>query len=244
MIRSSLRLKLLGLSAMLLGLMAFASGAQGAAWMVGANDVISTLLPQLQVKEIEELKLLPTDQGKHLVLLVKIGGAEVKILCTGEELIGVKLETGGKLTEGGKEKFTGCEVFLNGTLSAVCAPKSSGQPNGTVVLEEIKGQLGLFSGGKKLVQIQPKTGENFAVMKFSGECSLPESVPVKGTLFIKDCIDIEASTLDHLIEVDNTASHIFVISDTAEHKIELHGSKIVSLVGAVDPDAAWSGLAQ
>jgi hypothetical protein len=243
MTRSRLRLKALGLSAVVLGLMAFGAGAARAAnWMVGANNVTSTLSPEIQIKEIEELIALPKGE-KHLVLLTKIGGTKVNILCTGASLVGVQLETGGKLTEGGKAKITGCETFLNGTLSAVCVPKSFGQANGTVASEEVKGQLGLF-GFKKLIQIQPKTGENFAVLRFGGECPLPESVPIKGTLFIKDCFNIETSSLDHLIEVDNAESHIFAISDTAEHKVELHGSVLVMIWDLVDYDAAWSGLAE
>jgi hypothetical protein len=65
MIRKRLGLKALGLSAMLLGLMAFsASGAQAANWMVGANNVTVTLLPSLEVKEIEKLNDAK-DPGKH-----------------------------------------------------------------------------------------------------------------------------------------------------------------------------------
>jgi hypothetical protein len=249
MIRSNLRLKLLGLSAMLLGLMAFASGAQAkGVWMVNGVDVTSTLLPPIQIKEIEELKLLPTDQGRHLVLLTKIAGAEVKILCTGAELVGVKLETEGRLTTGGQAKFTGCETFLNGTLSAACVPKSKEQPAGTVLSEKGKGLMGLFEVhgvNQKLTEIKPEAGENFAVLKFSGECSLPESVPVKGSLFIKDCLGaLETESLDHLIEVDNLASHIYVISLTVEHEVELHGSVIVAIKGEPDNDKPWSGLAK
>jgi len=239
--RSNLRLKLLGLSAMLLGLMAFGTGsAQAANWMVGANNVTSLLLPTLQVKEIENLTNA-TDPGKHLVLLTIIGGAAVKILCTGAEFVGVKLETEGKLTNGGDVKFTGCKTFLNGstTESIPCKP---GKGSGVILSLPGKGQLGLF-GGAKLTKIEPSAGTVFAHIEFGEECALPAKVPVEGSLLIKDCVNVEATSLDHLIEVDST-SVLWVISNTPEHKATIHGSALVALVGTTDADAAWSGLAE
>ena len=228
MIRSNLRLKALGLSAMLFGLMAFsASGAQAAQWMLSGNNVSSALLPAITITEIE---------NKSASLLTEIGGAKVTFLCTAAELTGAKLEAAGKLTEGGKVKFTGCVTLLNGSPSAVCTPKTAGQPAGTILSNEGKGQLVLHvteTANEGLTRIEPVTaGGNFAVMEFGEECSLPELVPVKGVLYIKDCKgEGEVELVEHLIE-QGPLTHLFVISDTPEHAANIDGSAFAALAGA------------
>jgi hypothetical protein len=244
MIRTRLGLKALGLSAMLLGLMAFsASGAQAAKWMVGANDVVAGLTPTVQVKEIEKLND-EKDPGKHLVLLTKVGGNSIKLLCTGASLTGVRLELAGALTNGGDATFTGCVTFLNGsaTASAVCKPGPA--KSGTLLSLPAKGQLGLF-GGAKLTKIEPSTaGAFFADIEFADEECVLHETPLKigGSLFLKDCVNIETSSLDHLVEVD-PSSELWAITNTAEHKVTVHGSALIVLT-TIDADAAWSGLAE
>jgi hypothetical protein len=228
MIRSRLGLKALGLSAMLLGLMAFtASGAQAeatAAWMVNGTNVNATLLPSIDISEIET--------GKAS-LLTKIAGATVTYTCTGAKLVGAKLEPEGKLTNGGKVLFTGCETFVNGALSAVCVPKSSGKANGEIESLAGKGLIELNAAKEPVTKISPSSGETFATILHGGECGLPESVPVKGKLVIKDCKkEGKVELVSHLIEQDTTLSHLFVISDTAEHAAIIDGSALTALTGA------------
>jgi hypothetical protein len=235
MIRSRLRLKALGLCAMVLGLMAFsASAAQaeaGANWMVKGANVTSTLLPNVQITEIE---------NNSAILHTKIAGALVEYLCTSAKLTGANLELEGKLTNGGKVKFTGCVTILNGSLSPACVPKSAGLGNGEIESLAGKGLMELHEG-KPVTKIEPSTGENFAVIKHGGECSLPESVPVKGKLVIADGKgEGDKELVTHLI-VEHKLSHLFVISDTAEHLAVIKGSANAALTGA-HVEMAWSGL--
>jgi len=219
---------------MLLGLMAFsASGAQaevGANWMMNGSNITSALLPSLNLAL----------ENNSASLLTIIAGANVKYTCTGAELVEAKLETEGKLTNGGKVKFTGCETFLNGALSAVCVPKTAGQPNGTIVSNAGKGLMVLHEG-QPVTRIEPSVGEIFATILEGEECSLPEMVPVKGKLFIKDCKNEgKVELVTHLIE-QGPLTHLFVISDTAEHAANIDGSANVTLTGA-HVGAKFSGL--
>lgn len=236
MIRSNLRFKALGLCAMVLGLMAMgASAAQaetGANWMVNGSNVTSTLLPTVDIGQVE---------NKTASLLTKISGASVTFLCTGGKLIGAKLELEGKVTSGGKVKFTTCSTLLNGSLSGPCKPKAGGEPLGTILTNAGKGLLVLHEG-KALTRIEP-TGTEFATIEFDPEegCSLPEKVPVKGALFLKDCKDeAKVELVEHLIE-QGPLTHLFVISDTAEHAANIDGSATIKLTGAHE-GLKFSGL--
>lgn len=260
MIRSRLRLKALGLCAMALGLMALSAGAAqaevGANWMLNGANVTSTLLPEVQIGEIE---------NKTASLLTKISGASVSFLCTGAQLIGAKLELEGKVTSGGKVKFTGCSTLLNGSLSGPCKPKGGGEPLGTVLTNAGKGLLVLHKfkevvGGKEvelteqLTRIEPVTpGGAFATIEFDpeAECSLPEKVPVFGVLYLKDCKNEgKVELASHLIE-QGLLTHMYAISDTAEHAANIDGSATVVLglahekfkdVEGKELLSTWSGL--
>jgi len=232
MIRSNLRLKALGLCAMVLGLMAFsASGAQAepeSRWMInGANvEGASPLLATIDIAEIE---------NKSAALLTIIGGTKVDFLCISAKLIGAKLENEGKVTNGGKVKFTGCITLLGGLSekpSVPCVPKAGGQPFGTIESNAGKGLLVLHEG-KPLTRIEPSVaGGPFATLEFGEECSLPEKVPVFGKLFLKDCKDEgKVELVKHLIE-QGPLTHLFVISDTVEHAANIDGSAFVQLEGA------------
>ena len=238
MIRSNLRLKLLGLSAMLLGLMAFGAGSAqaetGANWMVNGSNVTSTLLPTLQL----------AIENEDASLLTKIGGSPVKFLCKEASLIGAKLELSGTLTSGGKVKFSGCKTFLiiEGVEkeSTACIPKGGGEGPGSILSNPGKGLLKLHET-KPVTEITPVSGETFATMEFGEECSLPETVPVKGILFIKDCKgEGEKELVTHLIE-QGPLTHLYVISDTAEHAANIDGSANVALAGE-HVNMKWSGL--
>jgi hypothetical protein len=151
------------------------------------------------------------------------------------------LESTGRLTNGGDAKFTGCATYFNGVLSIVCKPGPG--LNEIVLTLPLQGQLGLF-GGQKLTKIEPSSvGGFFADIAFANpECPLNPSVGIGGTLFLKDCVNIKASTLDHLVEVDSSSA-LWAISNTVEHKVTIHGSALVHLA-IQDEDAAWSGLAE
>lgn len=239
MIRSKLRLKALGLCAVVLGVMAFsASAAQaevGAVWMVKGADIVNkTLLPVVDITEIE---------NKTVTLLTNIAGALVHYLCTGAKLIGVHLEPEGKLTTGGKVRFTGCITILNKAVSAVCVPKSAGLLAGEIQTLGAKALIELHNG-EPVTRIEPETaGGNFAVIEHNvaGGCSLPEKVPVKGVLILEDCKsegDVEKP--NHLIK-ENVLSELYVISLTPEHLAVIDGSAIAELTGT-HKGVNWSAL--
>lgn len=229
MIRPRIGFKILGMCSMLAGVTAFSSGAAqaeiGASWMVNGANVTDTLLPTVQVGEIE---------NKTGSLLVKISGASVTFLCTGAELIGAKLELNGSVASTVKAKVTGCITFLNGTLSGPCKPKSEGQPLGSIISNEGKG-LSVLHEGKGLLKVEPKlAGGSFAVIRFDpeAECSLPEQIPVKGVITVRDSQGEEqVEKVSHLVE-QGPLTHLFVISDTAEHAASIDGSATVGLGGA------------
>jgi hypothetical protein len=66
-------------------------------------------------------------------------------------LMGAGLVAEGKLKNGFIVKFTGCKTFLNGTLSAECAPHSAGAPAETGETKPLKGLIVLHTGKVKLV---------------------------------------------------------------------------------------------
>ncbi len=240
MIRSNLRLKALGLCAMVFGLMAFsASAAQatvGANWMVNGVNLTDALLPGVDITQIE---------NGSAALLTKIAGTAVHFLCTGAKIIGAKLELNGSVTNGGKVRFTGCITLLgglSGSPSVVCEPKSAGQPGGTIETNAGKGLLVLHEG-EGLTLIEPSVaGGPFATLLFGEECSLPEEVKVFGKLYLKDCKNIKNEEPTHLIE-QGPLTHLWVISLTAEHAANIDGSAIVELTGE-HKGKNWNGLPQ
>jgi hypothetical protein len=231
MIRS--KLGLLGLCAMVLGVMAIsASGAQAAgSWLVGTTEITNT--SSLVANVTGEID---TPEPKLLTHLV---GLTVTVTCTNFTTSGITLKGEGKLSEGGKVVFTGCTVKAvdkEGKTSAPCTVKSSGQATGTIASEEGKGEAVLheLAGGAKdvLTKIEPK-GEAFAVIRFEGaECLLPLSNKVTGKLFVKDCEGFaETLKVKHLIEQGPLTS-LSVGADTVEHlETSIDGSAWVKLTG-------------
>jgi len=245
MVRSRLGLKALGLCALLLGLMAFASVAQAeplSHWNVAGKSVTGTEEFQLEIKEIE---------SKTATLeFTTIGGTLVKILCTD-----AKFDEGGQLAkEGlillGRIKFTGCKVELNSKPAGGCEAHSEGQPVGTILTLKAKGLITLdeVSGVKQhYTKIIPDDEVNlrFAIIEMGEECSIGTKVEVKAKskgegLWIKDCKGNGSSTTagflheepTHLIE--EALNGLVALGQPA--KIE--GSAVVQLVGGV---TNWSG---
>ncbi len=169
MIRS--RLGLLGICAVVLGLMAFSTSAQAAKWLILTSGGV--------VKTGEELtaELKGEIENADAALLSKILGIKVRILCTAGTLVGVSLEGAGKLTTGGKVKFTGCKTFLTPSGKAEeenksCEPKTTGTALGTVETNKGKGQLVLHEAKTGLTVVEPETGTAFATLEMSATCPI------------------------------------------------------------------------
>jgi hypothetical protein len=235
MIRSSL--KLLGLCAVVLGVMAFGAGAAqaevGAKWLV--------LTAGGETKDAANLKALVEGKIENNLasLLSEVLGIEVEILCTSGTLTGVSLEGEGKITNGGKVTFKGCSVDLNGEASSACQPHSVGSPTGTVETNAGKGLLSLVLSGVAGTVIVAKEGTTLANVNMGSECPIGENIPVRGSLVIEDAALTTHSAV-HLIKENAVHSHLWVLNDTAEHSAKIDGSAEVSLAGE-HVGLKWSG---
>jgi hypothetical protein len=255
MVRSKLGLKALGLCALVLGLMAFATSAAqaetGAKWvlinkagtLVEVGNPSDTLLPELDIKEIEELKD-PTDPGKHLVLHSEISKKSFLILCTGAHGTGVKLILNGS-TSSGFVVFTGCIVKVAGVTQGACKPHSAKEPEGTIKTEKGHGLI-VLSESEGNTLLLPDVGETFVTIILGKEgeslCSVGEKLPVSGKLGVKDCQKLFPIELaDHLIEERVALTDLWVLNKTAEHKATILGSAIVKLIGEHE-GLKWAGL--
>jgi hypothetical protein len=208
MVRSKLGLKALGLCALVLGLMAFASSAaqaeSGAHWNVAGTAVTGATAVQTEIKELE---------GNSATLLFTTkSGTKVGILCTT-----AKFDGGGALIkEGGvslgRVEFKGCVTFLNGEPSLPCKPKTAGKALGEILSERGTGLI-VLDAGEDYVKITPEnakgeTAKLFARLEMGLECSIGEIVNVEAKelgqgLWIKDCLGNTGFTKEattHLIE--------------------------------------------
>jgi hypothetical protein len=234
----------MGLCAVIFGVMAMsASSAQAA---------LSWLVLNSAGTEAKELKAAV--EGKNetlwLLLLTHVVGLKIEINCMKFTLSGVNLEAGGTLTTGGKVRFEECEVWslkANGELETLleCKPHSSGLPAGTIDTNKGKGALVLHElagGGKEvLTKIEPEVGTTFATVLTEG-CALPESNPINGVLYLKDCEGkATVHALEHLIEQGPLTS-LFIGKDTAEHlETSIDGSAWVFLGGS-HVGLKWSAM--
>lgn len=251
------KLGLLGLCAMVFGLMAFGtSGAQaevGAKWLILAADGTTKTGATLHASVGLEVEKNALGEPIPLVLHSEILKFKVLFLCTeaiADEAKLLKDGTIGKeegVPTGSKILFGGCTTDLNGSPAPECTPedplagkgKISTQPgHALLVLHEL-------SGGVKddLTEIIPDAGlgGTFAKIVLPAPCPIGTSVPVIGKFFLKDCEGLALTHLvKHLVE-EGPLSELFTISKTAEHAAKLLGSAWAFLTGAEHKGLAWSG---
>jgi hypothetical protein len=236
------KLGLLGLCAGVVGLTAISTGAAEAslasAWVV--LNASGTALENLKAELVSEV------DSKDLTLLTRIAGLAVAFTCTNFKLVGISLEGGGTLTEGGRARFEGCEAYGKGTLEEAlkCNVHSAGTGTGILETGQLKGSLLLHElaggGAELLTLVEPKEGTTFAVILTEG-CALPEANTVNGKLYIKDGEKKAAAhSVKHLVELGPLTS-MFVGEDTAEHlETSVDGSVWLSL-GGEHKGLAWAG---
>src|SRR6476469_3308628 len=236
------KLGLLGLCAVVLGMMAMSAGAaQGAtlSWLIlnAAKTTATNLKAQLTGKI----------DSTHLTLDGEVGGLKIAVTCTNFTLKEVFLEPVEKLSEKGKVVFTGCKVYETAPLTKEykCTVKTAGAAAGTVESNEGKGLLELVEG-EVLTRIEPLAGPtgNCATLRFEGaECILPELNQVHGTLFVKDCQGFATThKLEHLIEsAKQTALYVGGHSAKQLEVTKILGSAWISLTGA-HAGLEWSGM--
>jgi hypothetical protein len=237
------KLGLLGLCAVVFGVMAFsATAAQaevGAKWLVLKTEG-GALLTEAEIETNKE-RLVGEIENKTASLLAKVLGLKIEILCTAGELVDALLGASGSVKTGAKVKFTGCvarEANAGLALLSGCLPHSSGSPTGTVETKfgHALVELHTLTSGVKhdVTKILPDSGEEFADILLGEECSIGEKLPVFGKLVLWDCLEEGKGALKHLVTHLVTEfkplTKLFVISDTAEHlETSLDGSANIKL---------------
>lgn len=253
-----IKLGLLGFCAVVLGMMTISAGSAQAAlsWLILRNDGQAIFLKALLKSEVDTETLASGDVS----LLSKEVNIPFAITCTGFELIGVNLETGGTLTTGGKAKFTGCEAYGTGILSDPlgCHVHSSGFDvnSGVVETGPGKGELvlhELVDGGKEvLAKWESNTGPSGTLATFlTMSCSIPEINPVHGVLYFADCTErvsgkciSKATThlIKHLI-IQGPLTSLWVGADTSEHlETSFDGSAWIKLAGTEHVGLTWGAM--
>jgi hypothetical protein len=251
------RLGLLGLCAMVFGLMTF--GVTGAHAEVGAKWLILNAKKELKTgAELNAPVGLETDVPG--VLHSEILKIKVLFLCTTIEALNAKLlaegAIGNTLSEnpethlllglGSQVKFSGCTTDLNGTAAPECEPKDPAGGAGTIITKPGHALLKLHELPEKIkddiVKILPDTGEIFATIVTGPLCPIGTSVPVIGSLALKDCENLALTHLKkHLAEPFEPLTELWTISKTAEHKATLLGSAWAFLTGEAHKELLWSG---
>jgi hypothetical protein len=246
------RLGLLALSAMVFGLMAL--GATGAQAEVGAKWLILTSTGVLKTgAELHASVNLKTDVNG--VLHSEILKIKTLFLCTTIEAVNAKLQEEGiigstvvtnakglKEGRGSKVKFSGCTTDLNGVAAPECTPedKSAEGGPGTIVTKLGHALLKLHSGND-ITKILPDEGETFATISLPAACPIGTSVPVIGSLALKDCENLALTHLvEHLVEAFTPLTELWTISKTEEHKATLLGSAWARLT-LEHAGLKWSG---
>ena len=235
------RLGLLGLCAMIFGVMAVSAGSAQASlyqWLI--LDESGTTATELKAPVEGE-----TD-SEHLTLVTHELSRTFWITCTNFKVEGVNLEAEGQLTTGGRVTFTGCEAYGSGPLTEplgcnVNSPTTA-PGSGTVISEKGKGGLGLHEG-TLVTTIEPEAaGGSFADVE-TEECIMPEHNKVSGKLVIEDCEGkAEEHALKHLIEEEGALTELWIGKKTAEHlETFIEGSAWVFLVGSHE-GLAWDGM--
>jgi hypothetical protein len=224
------KLTVLGLCAVIVGLMAFGASAAQAepnnAWVILKGEV-----KELVTDALAPLVQASLENGTIGVLHAEVleKSIHVEVRCTAGTLVGVHLQKEGTLTNGGKVTFTGCKVWLNGEEATECkvhAPESS--PVGTVSTEPGQGLLKLHEG-KLVILVKPKTGETLVNLLMGNECVIGAEVPVEGHLAIKDCEGkAETHLATHLIEELAALTLLHVLDDPSAHVL---GNALASLAG-------------
>jgi hypothetical protein len=184
--------RLMGLLAIVLGLMAFGTTAAqaepGAHWNVENNAIAGELLPVLEARK-----------ETAATLLTKVGASAVEIVCTEIKFVGAKLHELGRAT--GKIHYEGCTTKLNGNLANNCKPKSTGATAGLIETGALEGLIKLHEGTVDLVKLSPTTGLVFVTIELGALCAIGNKFDISGHAYIKDCLNLGLKEeVEHLFE--------------------------------------------
>jgi hypothetical protein len=248
MIRSRLGLKVLGMCALVLGMMAVWAGAAqaeetGGKWTYETGGVLKTFEGALAEPGVNG----KIEVGTKAVLHSKVAGALVLYECTEVKVINGKLKPEGIVL--GKLLFHGCITLINGAPAKNCTPKAEGS-EGLIVTNLIKAQMllhKLASGVKdEILLAEPEDAlgnliTTFAVIESTEACAIGIKVPVGGRFALWDPVDPLTHLVTHLITEFAPLTHLYLISDNAEHVANILGSAEAFLTGA-HVNFKWAGL--
>jgi hypothetical protein len=207
--------------------------------MVNGTNINSTLLPSVQIKEVEPL---PGTKESHLVLLGTIAKANFEILCTGMTLVEAVLKASGASL--GKARFTGCATFIKGSESKACQPKGETKEAGVIVTRALEDLIVLHTlaggGTVPLDRIEPEEGSVILTFQTGAECSLGNLIELRGKFFAKDCSEqLQFEQIGHLF-VQGPLTELFINLNPA-NVANVDGSVVAELAGA-HAGLKWSGL--
>jgi hypothetical protein len=214
--------------------MAVAAGSAqaevGSHWNVNSSSISSTLLPEVETAL----------ENNHGVLLTKILGSKVEVLCTATRLENAVLKSeGGAL---GKFKFSGCVILVGGVVQPACEPRN-GLEKGVILTKLLKDLIVLEAGGvagEAYDLIAPDEGTLLALITTTEECSIGSDIPIIGEFVAKDCnLEHKVEKVIHLFE-EGPGTTLWAISKTEEHKATIDGSANAFLEGA-HRGLKWSG---
>lgn len=249
------RLGLLGLCAMVFGLMAFSATAAHAE--VGAKWLILDVEKKIKTGAELHAEVSLTADNPPLILHSEILKIKTLFLCNKLEALNALLQEDGiigntvainettKLKEGrgSKIKFSECKTFLGGVETPKCIPTDPVGGEGTIITNpgHALAKLHELVADKvkdDIIEVLPDTGLGgvFTTIQtgpsVGNECPIGTKVPVLGSLSLKDCENMALIHLEkHLVEPFLPLTELFVISKTEEHKATLLGSSWVLLVG-------------
>jgi hypothetical protein len=235
------KLGLLGLCAIVVGIMSMSAGAaQGAtlSWLIlnSTHTTATNLLAELEGEK----------DSATLVLHGEVATLKILLTCTEFLLVGVNLDGSDGLEPGGRVVFHGCAVTDDKGVAYKCTVKTAGTAAGTIESGKGKGLLELV-GGVVETKIEPESGPtgSFAAIRFEGaECTLPEINQVHGTLRLVDCEKFATThKVKHLVEPDQTNSALYIGGHSAKQLeiTKILGSVWIKLKGA-HVGLEWSGM--
>jgi len=200
-------------------------------WRVSGVNVTEALKPSVKL-----------GLTAHLSFNFTVNGAKVKILCNSLTTAGALFLVPFSRLTAAALLIAGCDVSINGSKSAACAPHTAGSPEGTIKTLSLKGLLVLHEGAG-VIRLEPESGETIAniVLGIEGEseCAIGETLPLSGKWTVKDP-EMSTELVTHTVSELEALTDLWVLKKTAEHKVTITGSILMSLSGA-HAGLKWSG---
>jgi hypothetical protein len=241
MTRSRLRLKALGACALAFSLMAVWAGAAqaestGGSWTYETGGVLKTFEGALAEPEgnVEiDSEIILHSEG--------LEGTKILYHCIAVVAISLRYKPNAVIVF--RLIFSGCVALLNGVQSLACKPKEGKITTNLVKAQALLHKLAGGSIDKILIaegQTEAGGAANLATIESTASCALGIKVPVGGKIALEPS-NPTTHEVKHLMREFSPLTHIWLLSDTAEHKANILGSLWIFLIGA-HSGLKWAGL--